>query len=233
MLIDSMEYIASFDIDAQKCFSPLCPNELPVPGGNEIVRELNRQAALAGLRIGSKDAHPRGAVWEATDQSPQMTPVSGHVNADYHWNRHGVPGTVGFELLEGLPDVMEYDYFVWKGVEPTVHPYGACYHDLTEMRSTGVIEFLCSRGIRTVIVGGLALDFCVKTTVLQLLSAGFGVVVNLGACRSLDSISHRSAVDIMKCAGAQFVDSVSGIQQIKNNEVDKNDDICTVSGLRG
>ena len=29
--------IASFDVDAQKGFTPLCPNELPVPEGDTIV----------------------------------------------------------------------------------------------------------------------------------------------------------------------------------------------------
>ena len=28
--------IASFDVDAQKSFTPLCPNELPVAGGDQI-----------------------------------------------------------------------------------------------------------------------------------------------------------------------------------------------------
>jgi hypothetical protein len=27
--------VASFDVDAQNTFTPLCPNELPVPGGTE------------------------------------------------------------------------------------------------------------------------------------------------------------------------------------------------------
>ncbi len=49
--------IASFDVDAQKSFTPLCPNELPVAGGDGIGAELNYMASLAGHRIGSKDAH--------------------------------------------------------------------------------------------------------------------------------------------------------------------------------
>ncbi|ENO0239376.1 nicotinamidase, partial [Listeria monocytogenes] len=47
--------IAAFDIDAQKGFTPLCPDELPVSGGDKIVPELNFMASLASLRIGSKD----------------------------------------------------------------------------------------------------------------------------------------------------------------------------------
>ena len=37
--------IVSIDVDAQKTFSPLCPQELPVAEGDTIVAELNAQAA--------------------------------------------------------------------------------------------------------------------------------------------------------------------------------------------
>ena len=58
--------IAAFDIDAQNTFTPVCPDELPVAEGDQIVEELNAQAALASLRIGSRDAHSPQAVWMYT-----------------------------------------------------------------------------------------------------------------------------------------------------------------------
>ncbi|PJC93094.1 nicotinamidase, partial [Aeromonas lusitana] len=129
-----MGTVASLDIDAQKGFTPLCPNELPVVGGDEIVAALNAQAALASLRIGSKDAHPRNAAWVVTDPAGMLLPLD-MPNADLTWPAHCVPGTPGFELLDGLPAPIDYDFFVWKGVEPDLHPYGACFHDLAERRS--------------------------------------------------------------------------------------------------
>jgi nicotinamidase/pyrazinamidase len=199
--------IAAFDIDAQNTFTPVCPQELPVPGGTEIVPELNRQAALAHYRIGSKDAHCEKAVWVADAEHPQFSRVEGE-NVDIHWNLHAVPGTKGFELIDGLPAPKDYDYFVWKGVEPDMHPYGACYHDLADRRTTGVIEFLKVHGVDTVIAGGLATDYCVKTTVLQLLKAGFKVVVNLGACRGIAENTVQTAITDMRAAGAVIVTDV-------------------------
>ena len=155
--------VASFDVDAQNTFTPACPDELPVPDGLAIVDELNAQAKLAAVRVGSKDAHSPKAVWVATPSEPQFSPVAGE-NVDIRWRRHAEPGTLGFELIEGLPAPADYDFFVWKGVELDMHPYGACYHDLRNRLSTGVIEFLKVRGIESVIVGGLATDYCVKTT---------------------------------------------------------------------
>ncbi|HSC83172.1 MAG TPA: nicotinamidase, partial [Pseudomonas sp.] len=133
--------IASFDVDAQKGFTPLCPNELPVPGGEQIAPALNQLASRASLRLGSKDAHSPQAAWVAPSHAEMLKPLP-LANADLSWVSHCVPGTPGFELLDELPAPLDYDYFVWKGVEPDLHPYGACYHDLAEKRSTGAIEFL-------------------------------------------------------------------------------------------
>lgn len=202
MLLPAKARIAAFDVDAQKSFTPLCPDELPVPGGHEIVAELNAQACLAACRLGSKDAHSPMAIWRATAQTPMLTPLEA-AQADLHWNMHCVPGTRGFELLDGLPAPVDYDFFVWKGVEPDMHPYGACFHDLQERRSTGVIEFLRERGITAVIVGGLALDYCVKTTALQLRRAGLDVVINLAACRAIAPGSAATALAELAQAGVR------------------------------
>ncbi len=206
--LPSRSHIASFDVDAQKTFTPLCPQELPVPDGNAIVDELNKQAQFASLRVGSKDSHSPHAVWIATENHPPLEKIVGR-NMDVRWPAHAVPGTVGFELLDGLPVIDDYDYFVWKGIELDMHPYGACYHDLSEKLSTGVIEFLHSKHINTILVGGLATEYCVKNTALQLQQAGFQVVINLAACRGVDEMKIQQAIDTMKSNGIAFVNSVN------------------------
>lgn len=208
-----MGTIASLDIDAQKGFTPLCPNELPVAGGADIVAALNAQAALASLRIGSKDAHPANAAWVVTTPAAMLQPLD-LPNADLTWPTHCVPGTPGFELLDGLPAPIDYDFFVWKGVEPDLHPYGACYHDLAERRSTGLIEFLQARGISTVLVGGLATDYCVKTSVLQLCRAGLRVIVHLDACRGIAPETVASAHTQMIEAGAELAQNLIDVQRL-------------------
>ena len=204
--------VASFDVDAQKTFSPLCPDELPVPEGDRIAPELNRQAELAAWRLGSKDAHTPQAVWVTDDPELIGKPGVPGANVEEHWPVHAVPGTPGFELLPGLPHPAAYDFFVWKGVEPDMHPYGACYHDLAERRSTGVIEWLQARGVKCILVGGLATDYCVKATALQLRAAGFEVILNLGACRGIAPETTRAAMADMRGSGIQVVTSSSEIQ---------------------
>ena len=201
---------AAFDVDAQYTFTPECPDELPVNGGTEIVPALNEQAKLANVRVGSKDAHSPQAVWVANEGKPMFSPVEGN-NVDIAWNQHAVPGTKGFELIEGLPKPAEYDFFVWKGIELDMHPYGACYHDLHNQLSTGVIEFLKVKGIENVIVGGLATDYCVKTTAMQLNQAGFNVIVNLEACRGIAEETIVTAIEEMKDVGIRVVNTTQEI----------------------
>lgn len=204
--------IASFDVDAQNGFTANAPQELPVPGGEQIAPALNLMARRATLRLGSKDAHPANAAWVVAEANQMLQPLA-LANADLTWVSHCVPGTPGFELLPGLPAPINYDYFVWKGVEPDLHPYGACYHDLAERRSTGVIEYLKVQQVQAIIVGGLALDYCVRTTALQLRRAGFEVLLYLPACRALsadganDACAAMSAAGIHLCADEAALDS--------------------------
>ncbi|WP_394213666.1 nicotinamidase [Enterovibrio calviensis] len=197
--------IASIDVDPQKTFTPLCPDELPVTEGHMIGKALNMQAEKASLRILTKDAHPANAVWVVESHDKMLIPLK-HANADLTWVSHAVPGTEGFEIIADLPAVTEYDHVIWKGVEPDLHPYGACFHDIQEKLSTGLVEWLASKEVKTVIVGGLATDYCVKTTALQLRKhGGFDVWVNLEACRGIADDTTKSACIEMRNAGIKVI----------------------------
>ncbi len=213
IIIPEKSLVASFDVDAQNTFTPVCPAELPVPEGTAIVSQLNKQAKFSCVRVGSKDAHSPEAKWIADETHPQLSPIEGD-NMDVYWKPHGIPGTLGFDLIQGLPEITQYDFFVWKGIELDMHPYGACYHDFDEKLSTGVLEFLHSKGIKTVIVGGLATEFCVKNTVLQLVGAGMQVVLNLSACRGLAHDTTQLALKEMREAGVTLLESTAQLQQV-------------------
>ena len=152
MNLPNKKYIAAIDVHAQNTFTPICPNELPVPEGDQIVAQLNQQADFAQYRIGVKEAHHLSAIWVATEDKPQLTKIEGR-NVDVTWRAHSIVGTKGFELIKGLPEITEYDYYVWQGIEDHLHPYGVCYHDMEEKLSTGIIEYLRCQQINTVLVG--------------------------------------------------------------------------------
>ena len=197
--------LASFHVDAQKGFTPLCPEELPVPEGDEIVGALKEQDEYCIIRIGSKDWHPENAMWIANPEHPQFEKMDNE-GMDMRWNKHCIAGTRGAELLDGLPHPKEYDFFVWKGMEPDMHPYSACYHDLKKSMSTGVIEFLRIERVRSIVIGGLALDYCVKETALDLMRVGHIVYINLPSTRSIgDADSVKKMTEELMKLGINFI----------------------------
>src|SRR5436305_13294170 len=77
-------------VDAQRGFTTLCPAELPVPGGLEIVANVNRLLALPWARIdASQDWHP-----------PDHCSFFGR--RDNLYPPHCVHGTPGADFLPGL-----------------------------------------------------------------------------------------------------------------------------------
>jgi len=206
---------ASHNVDPQKGFTPLCPDELPVPDGDNIVTELVGQNELVAYRTVSKDMHPANAIWLATKEKPQYTPVEGE-NVDIRWNAHCMSGTKGAELLDGLGKMSDFDFFLAKGYEPELHPYSSCYHDLKKTISTGLIEWYNSKNISTIIVGGLATNYCVGETVIDLINAGFQVILNLGACRGIGSTEDvdKYVNELVEKYGVLVVNSYKEIEVI-------------------
>lgn len=206
------ENIISFDVDSQNGFTPNCPGELPVTDGQNIVDELNKQATFAKYRFMSKDAHPSNGIWTASEKNPQFS-IVGEKDVDIHWNQHCVVGTYGFDLIDGLPHPSEYDYLVYKGVERDMHPYSPIYHDLNKTISTGVIEMAKVLNVDTFIVGGLATDYCVKEAVLDLIDAGFNVILNKGATRGIaDDLTETYNLFLEK--GAIIINNSSELENL-------------------
>lgn len=204
--------IAAIDVDPQKAFTPLCPNELPVNEGDIIGPALNTQARKANFRVLTKDAHQSKAIWTVDNHSQMLQPLN-YPNADLTWVSHAVPGTRGFETIPELPAVTDYDFVVWKGIEEDLHPYGACYHDIAEQLSTGLIEWLIAKEVDTVLIGGLATDYCVKTTALQLVkSKQFKVIVNVEACRGIATETIELAYKEMSQAGITIIQNINDLQ---------------------
>jgi len=178
---------ASHNVDPQKGFTPLCPDELPVPEGNLIGDELSKQNSKFKFKTLSRDIHPLNAIWIATNENPQLTPIIGEKNVDVYWNAHCMSGTYGAEILDELGEVHDFNFLVNKGVDANLHPYTGVYHDQEKKISTGLIEYYEKNNIMTVVVGGLALNYCVGDTIIDLCNAGFQVILNLSATKGLGS----------------------------------------------
>ena len=85
----------------------------------------------------------------------------------------------------------------------TIEFQGSCQGSGGETYQPG--EVLDLLDIRDVYVCGIATEFCVKATCLDLLKAGFNVHLLSGALAYVDQDGHRKALDEIRAAGAEIL----------------------------
>lgn len=154
-------------VDAQCGFTTLCPDELPVPGGLEIVPAINRLLELPWARIdASVDWHP-----------PDHCSFLGR--RDNLYPPHCVAGTRGAEFLPGLR--VDRFHAIWrKGYQKDFEAYAVT------AQHAGLPALLRSTGIDTVAVCGIATNICCFFAAMDLRKAGFGVLMVEDASAGID-----------------------------------------------
>jgi len=154
-------------VDAQQGFTTLCPNELPIPGGLEIVPNVNLLLGLTWARIdASQDWHP-----------PDHCSFLGR--RDKLYPPHCVAGTPGAEFIPGL----QTDHFqtIWrKGFDPNADAYAVT------AQHPAMPGLLHQSGINTVVVCGLATNICCFYAARDLRQAGFRVLLVEDASAGID-----------------------------------------------
>ena len=154
-------------VDAQRGFTELCPKELPVPGGLEIVPHVNRLLELPWARI---DA---GQDWHPPDHRSFLG------RRDNLYPPHCVMGTLGADFLPGLHS--ERFHAIWrKGYDRDFEAYA-----LTAQHP-GFVDLLRAGGIRTVVVCGIATNICCFYVARDLRQAGFRVLLVEDASAGID-----------------------------------------------
>lgn len=177
-------------VDVQNDFCP--GGALGVREGDAVVPVLNRSAAVFAAQ--------GAAVFAARDWHPEQTT---HFKAyGGVWPPHCVQGTPGAAFHRDLRLPTGVQVFS-KGTEPDEDAY-SCFQARTES-GEDFATVLRKRGIRRLFIGGLATDYCVRTTVLDALAAGFEAVVLEDAVRAVDLQpgDGERALQEMKAAGAQ------------------------------
>lgn len=154
-------------VDLQRGFTSLCPDELPVPGGLEIVPNVNRLLEMAWVRIdASQDWHP-----------PDHCSFFGR--RDNLYPPHCVMGTSGTEFVPHLRT--EYFQAIWrKGFQRDFEAYA-----LTAQHPA-FIDLLRVDRITTVVVCGLATNICCFYVARDLRQAGFRVLLVEDASAGID-----------------------------------------------
>ena len=171
-------------VDVQNDFCP--GGALAVADGDAVVEAVNRLAAEASFVVATRDWHP-----------PDHGSFASHGGP---WPVHCVAGTSGAQLHPGI-DRGRVDLVVDKGQLRDTEGYSG-------FEGTGLEELLRSRGVDTVDVAGLALDYCVRATALDAKRAGFDVVVHRGATRAVEVQpgDAERAVAELRAAGVSVVE---------------------------
>lgn len=137
---------------------------LAVPDGDAVIEPVNRLATEFPFVVATRDWHP-----------PDHASFAENGGI---WPVHCVRDTPGAQLH---PDVAreQIDAVVDAGRERDREGYSG-------FEDTRLEELLRERGVETVHVCGLALDYCVKETALDAARKGFHVVVHRDATRPVD-----------------------------------------------
>ncbi len=166
---------------------------LYVRQGEEVVPVVNREIELAS-RAGA-------AVVYTQDWHPPSTP---HFAKDGGiWPVHCVQGTWGAEFH---PQLHVEGQVVRKGSggEDGYSGFSTRHPETGEERPTELEDLLRERGVRKVVVAGLATDYCVKETVIDAAAKGFEVALLAEAVRPVElepGDAERALDDVLR-AGA-------------------------------
>lgn len=171
-------------VDVQVDFLP--GGALPVPDGDAVVRPINAiQGRFRHVAL-TQDWHPPGHVSFATrhpGRAPYETVRLAHGDQTL-WPDHCVRGTPGAAFAPGL-DTNHAALIVRKGLDPALDSYSA-FLEADRTTRTGLAGALAERGIRRVVLCGLATDFCVMWSALDAREAGFAVLVVEDAVAGID-----------------------------------------------
>ncbi|MDD0971189.1 MULTISPECIES: bifunctional nicotinamidase/pyrazinamidase [Pseudomonas] len=193
-------------IDVQNDFIP--GGQLAVPEGDLIVPLINRLAGQFKQVVIAQDWHPAGHASFASSH-PGRQPYD-VIQLPYGeqtlWPDHCIQGSRGAEFHSGL-DLPHAQLVIRKGCNPDIDSYSA-FLEADRVTTTGLAGYLKERGIDTVYMAGLALDFCVMFSALDARAAGFNAFVVLDACRAIDlNGSLATAFERMQVAGVGLIQS--------------------------
>jgi nicotinamidase/pyrazinamidase len=168
-------------VDVQRDFCS--GGALAIAGADEIVPMINdliKEAVETGaLVVASRDWHP--------PNHSSFHPSGGP------WPEHCLQGSDGAKFHVGLR-LPGDTIMVAKGEKVDKDQYSA-------FDTTGLAGELRSRGVKRVLICGLARDVCVRATALDAVDAGFETHVQLSATRPVTSAGGKEAVAEMVRAG--------------------------------
>jgi nicotinamidase/pyrazinamidase len=187
-------------IDIQTDFCP--GGALAVAGGDAIVAPVNALMADFDTVILTQDWHPAG----------HSSFASSHAGASPYdvtqmpygpqvlWPDHCIQGSIG-ALFHPELATDRADMIIRKGFNPAIDSYSAFFENDHET-PTGLEGYLRTRGVTSLVLVGLAADFCVNFSAVDGARLGFKVEVPMELARAIDLDGSLAAAQAgMRAAG--------------------------------
>lgn len=176
-------------VDVQNDFLP--GGALAVPEGDAVIAPLTRLSHMGfGCVIATQDWHPEDHMSFSAQGGP--------------WPVHCVGGAPGADFPPTL-DQRPISLILRKGCTRDRDSYSA-FADNDGAATTGLAGWLRERAIERVVIGGLALDFCVAATARDARKAGFETIVLADASRPVVS-SAEEALNGLRQKGVAILTS--------------------------
>jgi len=193
-------------VDLQNDFLP--GGALAVPEAGAVIPVVNRIAPRFAKIVLTQDWHPPGHVSFASAHPGRMPfeTIELAYGAQVLWPDHCVQATRGAAFAGALA-VPQAQAVIRKGFHAHTDSYSA-FLEADRRTPTGLAGLLRERGVTTVYLCGLALDFCVAWSALDARAAGFEAVVIEDACRAIDrGGSLAAALRAFGDSGVMRIDS--------------------------
>ena len=139
-----------------------------------------------GLRVLTQDWHPADHASFAANH-PGAEPFSMTempYGAQVLWPTHCVQGTRGAEFHQDL-ETDGAAVTIRKGFRPEIDSYSAFFEN-DHKTPTGLAGYLKEQGVSSLVMTGLATDFCVRFSAVDAAKLGFEVTMVDDACRAID-----------------------------------------------
>ena len=190
-------------IDVQNDFCP--GGALAIKEGDQIVTPINRMIEDASIVILTQDWHSRNHT-SFSDNHPGSNPFD-MIEMPYGpqtlWPKHCVMGSNGADF-HPLLNTSNANAIIRKGSTPTIDSYSTFFEN-DRVTPTGLSGLLLEKGVRSLILVGLATDFCVAFSAIDAVSLGFDVSIPMHACRAINNQgSLDEALNNLKSSGVRL-----------------------------
>jgi len=199
-------YSALLIVDAQNDFCQ--GGALEVKGGDKVIEPLNRMVAFFternGRVVATQDWHPENHASFAAShkgKNPYEMIDLGEVRNQILWPKHCVQGSPGAEFHKDL-DMRPVNFIIRKGFRRDIDSYSAFFEN-DHKTSTGLNGLFSSLSVKTVVIGGLATDYCVFYSALDAAALGYKTIVLSDAVCGIDipAGSIEQALRLLEKAG--------------------------------